>query len=233
MNAATMDDLKRRAAYEAVKEVQSGQVLGLGTGSTSRFAVELIGERYQRGELTRIIGVPTSEATRAIAESYGIPLAPIEAHATIDLAIDGADEVDPSLDLIKGLGGALLREKAVELKSRRFIVIVDESKLVQKLGTKAPVPVEVAKGQEQAMMPMLRGLGLEPAIRGGAAAPTLTDGGNAVLDCRAPQGLDDARALATTLDREPRVLAHGLFLGMASEVIVASAAGIRRMKRSA
>lgn len=225
------DDLKRRAAAEAVTEVKSGMILGLGTGSTSKLAVEMIGERYRRGELTQIIGVPTSEATRAVAELYGIPLAPIEAHAVIDLAIDGADEVDPSLDLIKGLGGALLREKAVEKKARRFVVIVDESKLVERLGSKAPVPVEVAREGWRSMMPRLAALGCTPALRGGEADPKITDGGNVVLDCRFAGHIPDAHALATTLDAMPEVLAHGLFIGMANEIVVAGASGVRRISR--
>jgi ribose 5-phosphate isomerase A len=138
------DTRKARAAEEAVRDVVSGQVLGLGSGSTAALAVAKLGERARRGELRDIIGVPTSEATRAIAERYGIPIASIDAYAVIDLTIDGADEVGPGLDLIKGLGGALLREKAVERKSKRFVVIVDDTKLVERLGTKAPVPIEVA-----------------------------------------------------------------------------------------
>jgi ribose 5-phosphate isomerase A len=203
----------------------------LGTGSTSKFAVDMIGERFQRGELKEIIGVPTSEATRAQAESYGIPLAAIEQYAVIDLAIDGADEVDPVLDLIKGLGGALLREKAVELKAKRFLVVADESKLVDRLGTKAPVPVEVAKSGWRDMSDVLRAFGCVPSLRGGEDAPKITDGGNYVIDCRFERGIPDARKLARELDVLPGVLAHGLFIAMASEAIIAGAGGVRRIAR--
>jgi ribose 5-phosphate isomerase A len=223
------DALKRLVAEEAAREVQSGQILGLGTGSTSSIFVHLIGERYRRGELRDLIGVPTSEATRAIAESYGIPLAAIETHAVIDFAVDGCDEVDPQLDLIKGLGGALLREKAVEIKARRFVVITDDSKIVEKLGTKSPVPVEVARDGWKVMIAPLAAFGCTPVLRGGEADPKITDGGNVVLDCRFAHGIDDARALGKKLDVLPGVLAHGLFLNMANEVIVSSASGVRRI----
>lgn len=226
------DALKRAAAEEAVREVQSGMILGLGTGSTSSIFVHLVGERYRRGELRHLTGVPTSEATRAIAESYGIPLAEIETHAVIDFAVDGCDEVDPRLDLIKGLGGALLREKAVEIKARRFVVITDDSKIVKKLGTKSPVPVEVARGGWREMLEPLRVLGCSPILRGGETDPKITDGGNVVIDCRFAEGIEDARALGKTLDALPGVLAHGLFLNMANEVIVSGANGIRRLQPS-
>jgi ribose 5-phosphate isomerase A len=225
------DALKKRAAEEAVREVKSGMILGLGTGSTAKFAVEMIGERYRRGELTELSCVPTSEATRALAESYGLPLAPIDRYSAIDLAIDGADEVDPRLDLIKGLGGALLREKAVEIKTKRFIVIVDESKLVTRLGTKAPLPVEAPRDRWRELEAELRALGCQPSLRGGPAEPRTTDGGNYLIDCRFASGIDDAPALAARLDRTPGVIGHGLFLGMANLVIVAAPEGIRLLER--
>lgn len=230
----TIEALKERAAREAVREVQSGQVLGLGTGSTARYAVLAIAERLRAGELVDVIGIPTSEATRALALAQGIPLAPLEAHAVVDLAIDGADEVDPALDLIKGLGGALLREKAVEVRAKRFIVIADESKWVPRLGTKAPVPVEVGEARWRELLPELRALGCEPALRrtAGSDAPFITDGGNVIVDCRFAGGIPDPAALARALDRLGGVLAHGLFLGMATSVISAGAGGVRRIDRT-
>lgn len=225
------DEKKARAARAAVEEVKSGQILGLGTGSTSRFAVMEIGERYRAGILRDIVGVPTSEATRALAAGYGIPLDPVERHASIDLAIDGADEVDPGLDLIKGLGGALRREKEVEVKARRFIVIVDDAKLVARLGTKAPVPIEVAPERWQALIEPLRALGGVPVLREDQSGPKKTDHANYIVDCRFPEGIADPAALARALDDIPLVLAHGLFLGMADRVIVADAGGLRFIDR--
>ncbi|MCK6551599.1 ribose 5-phosphate isomerase A, partial [Myxococcota bacterium] len=182
---ANDEQLKEAAAREAVREVESGMVLGLGTGSTAKWAVIAIGEKLASGELRDVVGVPTSEHTRALAIERGVPLAPLEAHASIDLAIDGADEVDPRLDLIKGLGGALLREKQVELRAKRFIVVADASKLVSKLGTKAPVPVEVPRDRWRDFVEPLRALGSTPVLRVDAAGqPKITDGGHAILDCR-------------------------------------------------
>ena len=226
------DTRKARAAEEAVREVVSGQVLGLGSGSTAALAVAKLGERYQRGELSNIVGVPTSEATRAIAERYGIPLAPIDAYAQIDLAIDGADEVGPGLDLIKGLGGALLREKAVERKAKRFIVIVDDSKLVERLGTKAPVPIEVAPASWRELVEPLRALGGDPILREDASGPRTTDQNNYLIDCWFRGGIAEPRALAASLESIPLVLEHGLFLGMASVAIVADDTGVRRIRTS-
>jgi ribose 5-phosphate isomerase A len=229
-----MDDTRKaRAAEEAVREVVSGQILGLGSGSTAAIAVTRIGERFQHGELRDIVGVPTSEATRAIAERYGIPVAPIDAYAAIDLAIDGADEVGPGLDLIKGLGGALLREKAVERKAKRFVVIVDDSKLVARLGTKAPVPLEVAPASWRDLLEPLRTLGGDPILREGPSGARTTDQGNYLIDCWFRAGIADAHALAARFEAIPLVLEHGLFLGMADVVIVADAHGIRRIDRHA
>lgn len=226
------DTRKARAAEEAVREVASGQILGLGSGSTAAIAVHRIGERYQRGELRDIVGVPTSEATRAIAEQYGIPLAPIDAYPQIDLAIDGADEVGPGLDLIKGLGGALLREKAVERKAKRFVVIVDDGKLVARLGTKAPVPIEAAPATWRELVEPLRALGGDPILREVDGRPRTTDQENYLVDCWFRDGIDDARALAAALEAMPLVIEHGLFLGMANVAIVADHAGVRRIERS-
>jgi ribose 5-phosphate isomerase A len=227
-----MDDTRKaRAAEEAVHDVVSGQVLGLGSGSTAAIAVTKLGERLQRGELRDIVGVPTSEATRAVAERYGIPVAPIDAYAAIDLAIDGADEVGPGLDLIKGLGGALLREKAVERKAKRFVVIVDDSKLVTRLGTKAPVPLEVAPASWRGLIEPLRALGGDPILREGPSGPRTTDQGNYLIDCWFRGGIGDPRALAADLEANSLVLEHGLFLGMADVVIVADATGVRRIAR--
>jgi ribose 5-phosphate isomerase A len=229
---ASVEELKEQAALEAVKAVRSGQILGLGTGSTTRYAVIRIGELFRDGALQRIVGVPTSETTAELARGYGLPLARLEDHPVIDLAIDGADEVAPNFDLIKGLGGALLREKAVEMRAKRFIVIVDPSKLVDKLGTRSPLPVEVPERDwREAADRIAQREECTPTLRTKGSTPLVTDNGNFILDCRFDRGIDDPAAVAARLDADPAVRAHGLFLGMADDVIVASPDGIRRLER--
>ncbi|MEE8409106.1 MAG: ribose 5-phosphate isomerase A [Myxococcota bacterium] len=223
--------LKKQAAVTAVERVRSGMVLGLGTGSTTAFAVERIGEMWQAGELEDVVGIPTSERTAEQARSYGLPLGDLKDHPRVDLAIDGADEVDPNLDLIKGLGGALLREKRVERAADTFVVVIDDGKLVDKLGTKGPLPVEVGRDAWQGEAAWLATLGCDPVLRGGAADPFVSDNGNYIVDCRFAAGIEDAHALAASLDERPGVMAHGLFLDMANAVIVARADGIQVLAR--
>ena len=177
-------NLKQIAAAKAVEAVQSGMVLGLGTGSTTRYATEMIGERLCDGRLHDIVGVPTSSATEKLAKQVGIPLTTLKDHPVLDLTIDGADEVDPDLVLIKGLGGALLYEKIVARASRQEIIIVDESKLVQVLGTRSPLPVEVIPFGWGTYMDTLRSFGCEPVLRMQGTQPYVTDEGNYILDCR-------------------------------------------------
>lgn len=218
-----MNDLKRLAAEKAVESVQSGMVIGLGTGSTAVHAVNAIGRRLQEGSLTDISAIPTSEATRAQAESLGIPLTDFAQHPVLDLSIDGADEIGPDLALIKGLGGALLREKVVETASKQFIVIADHTKLVDRLGTKAPVPVEVVPFAEHLAWHHLTSLGSRPDLRRTATNDVyLTDNGNIIFDCTFKDGLDDPAALAHAIEQHPGVMAHGLFLGIATQAIVAA-----------
>jgi ribose 5-phosphate isomerase A len=224
------ETLKKQAAEKAVEQVKSGMVLGLGTGSTARYATLKIGELWQAGLLTDIVGIPTGEGTAMLAGKFGIPLGRLEDYPVIDLTIDGADEIAPNLDLIKGLGGALLREKMIELATRYFIVIADDSKLVHKLGTHSPLPVEVTQFGWNYQARWLAGLGCEPALRGGEAAPYVTDNGNFILDCTFPNGIDDPIELAARLRDRTGVVEHGLFLGMAQEAVVATADGIRILK---
>jgi ribose 5-phosphate isomerase A len=222
-------ELKRHAALEAVSEVRDGMRLGLGTGSTSAFAVDAVGQRLRTGELSDIVAVSTSNETSERARGYGIRIAELDEVGELDLAIDGADEVDPHGDLIKGAGGAILREKAVESRARRLVIIVDHTKLVSKLGSRFPLPVEVPRELWEEERAALARLGCEPILRGGSQRPFVTDNGNLIIDCRFTSGIDDPRALAAALDARPAVRAHGLFLGMASEVIVAEPGGVRHL----
>lgn len=228
-----MDDLKRKAAAQALEFVQDGMIVGLGTGSTTRFFVDLLGEALNAGRLADIRGVPTSLDTARQAQTLGISLTTLAEHPVLDLAVDGADEVDPSLDLIKGLGKALLREKVVEARARRFVVIVDESKLVSRLG-RGPLPVEIVQFEAAAHVHWLAGLGCRAELwRDEAGAPYITDNGNYLARCWFAQGIADAGDLACQLDRQPGIVEHGLFLNMASIVIVAGAQGVRRLERRA
>lgn len=220
---------KQAAAEKAVAQVKSGMALGLGTGSTTRFAVAKIGVLWQAGKLTDIVGVPTSEATAQQARSYGIPLTTLNEQPCLDLAIDGADEVSPQFDLIKGLGGALLREKMVETAARRFVVIIDDSKLVTKLGSRGPLPVEVVQFGWLAQVRWLETMGCTVALRGSADSPFVTDNGNYILDCTFADGIDNPAALASACTNRVGVVEHGLFLAMVDEVIVADAHGVRML----
>lgn len=227
----SIEELKKVAAAKAVEQVESGMVLGLGSGSTANYATMKIGELWQAGILTDIIGVPTSEKTGALAQTYKLPLAQLYEQPLIDLAIDGADEVDPELNLIKGLGGALLREKMVESAAKRLIIIVDGTKPVKTLGTRGPLPVEVTQFGWRVQAQWLATLGCTPVLRGGESQPYLTDNHNYILDCTFSQGIADPLTLGLTLKKRVGVVEHGLFLGLASEAIVAEADGIRLLTK--
>jgi ribose 5-phosphate isomerase A len=222
------EGLKRAAAERAAGYIDDGMVLGLGTGSTVRHLLDVIAERRAAGEWGRIVGVPTSEDTAARATRLGIPLATLAERPRLDLTIDGADEVDPSLRLIKGLGGALLREKVVASVSDRLVIVADESKVVERLGTRAPLPLEVDPFAMAVLGPFLRSLGAEPSLRLAAGgAPLVTDGGHLILDCRFPDGIADPEALESALLARPGVLETGLFLGMATAAVIAAPEGVR------
>ncbi len=219
------DDLKRAAAQAAAELVQDGMIVGLGTGSTAAFAVEALARRHRHG--LRFAGIPTSERTAAQAKAAGLPLTSFAEHRRIDLTIDGADEVErDSLNLIKGLGGALLREKIVAAASRRLVIVVDGAKLVDRLGANTPVPVEVVPFGLEATASSLEALGADVRQRQSAEGhPFVTDGGNAILDCSfgaiaAPGLLEDR------IRRIVGVVESGLFIGRADQAFVADEGGV-------
>jgi len=222
------DDLKEAAAEKALELVQEGMLLGLGTGSTSRLFVEGVGRLVASGMKVR--GVPTSRATAELAASLGIPIV-TELVGQIDLAVDGADEVDPALNLIKGRGGALFREKLVAAASKRFVVVVDESKLVKQLGEGA-LPVEVLPFLWRSTAERLTALGLSLVIRGGEETPYVTDNGNVILDVTVAEGIKNPAELALELKQVTGVVEHGLFVGMTDTVIVAGPDGPKAIGRS-
>ena len=216
-----MDDLKRRAAEQAAMRVDSGMVVGLGTGSTAAFAVEAIAARLARGEIRDIVGIPTSNRTRHLALQRAIPLTTLNERPHIDLTIDGADEVDPQGNLIKGGGGALLWEKIVATATRIYLIVVDQSKLVPVLGRRIALPVEVMPFGWRTHVETIRALGAEPVLRMGAQdEPFVSDGGHFILDCRFAEGIPDPHLVDHELRARPGVVETGLFLGMAPEVIV-------------
>ena len=225
-------NLKEQAARRALSFVSSGMVLGLGTGSTTAYFVNLLGERLRSKELEDIVGVPTSEETAARAKALGIPLSTLAEHDELDLAVDGADEVDPNLDLIKGLGKALLREKIVEVHARRFVVIVDESKLVSLLGSRGPLPVEIVPFAAEAQVRWLNSLGCRAELwRKADGEPAVTDNGNYLVRCRFEDGIENPDALARAMAERPGIVEHGLFLNMATDVVVAGADSVRVLER--
>ena len=224
---ASPDDPKRRAAEASQKYVKEGMVLGLGTGSTARYVLEGLSRRIAEG--LQVSGVPTSLATAEAARLLGIPLTSLAEHPVIDLAIDGADEVDPRLDLIKGLGGALFREKIVAAAARKFVVVVDESKLVPRLGSKGPVPVEVHPFGWPSTRQAIEALGATVAVRMRDGKTFLTDNGNHILDATFGPMRSPAK-VARALEEVPGVLGHGLFLGMAHAVVVGTSKGVRTLR---
>jgi len=225
----SQDDDKRAAALAAVAEVRDGMLLGLGTGSTAAHAIAAIGRRVAEG--LRIEAVVTSLASEAQARTAGIPLRPLETVATVDLAIDGVDEIDSALRAIKGAGGAMLREKIVATAARRMIAIADGSKRVAQLGA-ARLPVEILPLARAFVADALTRLGGRPAIRGGEDAPVRTDQGNIILDCHfGPIG--DPATLAACLSAIPGVLGHGLFLSEIDALYVAEGGLVERIERPA
>jgi ribose 5-phosphate isomerase A len=230
----SMDGLKRQAAARALEEVRDGMKLGLGTGSTAKHFVELLGERVRAG--LNVIGVPTSEATRADALRCGIPLTTLDDIDRLDLTVDGADEIDPALHLIKGGGGALLREKIVAAASDRMIVIADDTKWVEILG-RFPLPIEVVPFGLAATQRAIgkafaeSGVSGQMVIRKGKDGHVfVTDGGHWIIDAHLGR-ITDAPRLAGLLNPIPGVVEHGLFIGLAGMAILAGSQGIRVVER--
>ena len=220
---------KQAAAVEAVKMVMDGHVVGLGSGSTAELFILELGRRVQTEGLD-IIGVPTSKRSESIGREAGISISTLEEHDHLDITVDGADEVDPNLDLIKGLGGALLREKIVAAATQKEVIVVDESKLVHQLGTKSPLPVEIVQFSHGHTARVLSKLGCGPMLRQKNSVPFVTDNGNYILDCSF-KGIDDPEKLEIALHSTPGVVETGLFLGIADTVIIGAATGARVMKR--
>jgi ribose 5-phosphate isomerase A len=228
---ATQDEFKQRAAIRAAEFIESGMVVGLGTGSTTEYAVKRIAEMLKAGELSDVVGIPTSIRTENLARKLDIPLVGFETHQTIDLTIDGADEVDPDLNLIKGGGGALLREKVVAQASRRNIIIVDESKLVPKLGTGWALPIEVIPFARHTEAKYLAEIGGDVTVRtSDDGSPFSTDQSNLILDTNFGQ-IQMPSELSAQLNERAGIVEHGLFLNLATDVIVARKDEIKHLTR--
>jgi len=228
---AWREEAKRKVALEAVKHVKDGFIIGLGSGNTAAYVIQEIGEKIQHEGL-QILGVPTSHQAMIVAVRYGVPLTTLDEHSEPDLAIDGADQVDRELNLIKGGGGALTREKIVASAAKQFVVVADETKLVERLGTNHPVPVEVLPFALPTVVAKMRELGGKPVLREGKGkvGPVVTDNGNFVVDAdfgliRAPKELD------LQLKSIPGVIETGLFVGIADVVYLGKPDGVLRLVR--
>ena len=218
---------KQAAADHGASLVQSGMVLGLGSGTTSTLMVQAIGRMLRAGTLQNVVGVPSSSGIATVARESGVPLTTLDEYPVLDLNLDGADEVDPTLGLIKGLGGALLWEKIVATASRRVVILVDDSKLVSRLGTQAPLPVEVVPFGWKTHLAFIESLGGAPVLRTEPdGRPFITDEGNYILHCRFEGGIADPADLEARLLNRAGIVGTGLFLGVAHQVIVGKTDGV-------
>jgi ribose 5-phosphate isomerase A len=223
-------DAKQRAGEEAVSFVQNGMVVGLGTGSTADFFLRALADRIADGRLKGIRGLPTSRASEVLGRGLGIPITTFAECPHADITVDGADEIDPSLNLIKGRGGALLREKVVAQNSSRLVIIADDSKKVTTLGTRFPLPVEVTVFGFETQVEFLKSLGSVPTLRMAGDKPYVTDNGNYIYDCKFPR-IDNAMALDRELGMRAGVVESGLFLGIAKIALVAGKTDVERLTR--
>lgn len=222
------DKEKQTAARAAVQLVEAGSIVGLGSGSTAAHALRFLAGRVREG--LKVVGIPTSQKTKELAEQLGIPLTTLEEHPHIDIDIDGADEIDPQLNLIKGGGGAFLREKIIASVSRRFIVIADSAKQVKRLG-KFPLPVEVVPFAQSLIKARIEALGAQVSLRSYAYGnPYVTDEGHHILDCVFGE-IADPPALAEKLRRIPGVVEHGLFIGMAEMALIGKDGEVVKIRR--
>ena len=225
-----IDELKKKAAEQAVEYVKSGMVVGLGTGSTTKFAIHKIAELSKNGSIKNIVCIPTSNDTEILASELNIPLTDFSHHSKIDITIDGADEVDNNLNLIKGGGGALLREKIVAQATEREIIIVDESKLSLRLGEKWALPIEVIKFAVDLEKEFLESIGGNPILRMKNGEPFITDEGNYILDTNFGV-IKNPESLAEQLNSRAGIVEHGLFIGLAAMVIAAKNDGVEVIKK--
>ncbi len=223
------EELKKQAGEFAVNFIQSGMIVGLGEGSTAIWAIRKIAQELQNGTLQNILGIPCSKNVERIARALGIPLTTLDAHPVIDLTIDGADEVDPQFNLIKGGGGALLREKIVAQATRREVIVVDENKLSKLLGTVWAVPIEVLPFGWPSQRRFLESLGGTVSVRQRDNADYLTDQGNLILDTRFGP-IADPTKLAAQLSERAGIVEHGLFIGLTRDLIVASVEGVKHLR---
>lgn len=223
---------KQRAAEAAISFIRDGMVVGLGTGSTAEYFLQALASSLRTGQLRGIRGIATSRQSECRANELGIPLAVLREDCTPDITVDGADEITPDLQLIKGLGGALLREKIVAQHSRKVIIIADASKRVEMLGTKSPLPIEVVSFGYEIHLPYFRRLGAEPTLRRNPDGSIFhTDNGNCIFDCRFP-GIPDPTAIENAILHEAGIVDCGLFLNVADLAIIAENEGITRISRA-
>ncbi len=223
---------KQRAAEASLDYLTSNTIVGLGTGSTAEFFIRALAQALREGRFSNIRGVPTSNRSERLAEELGVPVTTLAKSPEVDVTVDGADEVASNLDLIKGLGGALLREKIVAQNSKRLVIIADAGKCVEVLGIKGALPVEVAAFAHAAQELFLKSLGAAPTLRMKEGKPYVTDNGNYIYDCKFAS-ISDPQVLETALGRRAGIVESGLFLGMASVALIGDDNGVRTMTRSA
>jgi len=227
-----MEEMKRMVAKEALKYIDDDMIIGLGTGSTTAYFIQMLGKKLMTGELEDVYGIPTSHQSRLLALESGVPVVSLDEVDAIDLAIDGADEVDPHLNLIKGRGAALTMEKIIEYRAGTFIVLVDESKLVEYLGQKMPVPIEVIPAAWRAIKEELEVFNATAELRMGVKkdGPVITDNGNFILDAKFEK-IEDPLDMEIELNNIPGVVENGIFADIADIVLVGTKDGVKKMER--